>query len=77
MKKFGIVLALCLVASSTALASDYDNQTQYDFEDDLVLGDLVRPDGALVSTSRRWERVSLIKVRDHFIDRLLQSMDWL
>jgi hypothetical protein len=77
MKNFAIALALSLAVTAPAFAQGPDDYTEYDFEDDLVLGDLVRPDGELVQTARRWHSVGLIRIRDNFIDRLLASADWL
>ena len=52
-----------------------DNATVYDFEDDLVQGDLVRPDGENLVVRRRGARESLIRVREHFIPELLKSVE--
>jgi hypothetical protein len=49
--------------------------TEYDFEDDLVTGDLVRPDGELVGARRKSKVSSLIKVRKHFIPEILKSVE--
>jgi len=49
--------------------------TAYDFEDDLVQGDLVRPDGELLSVRRRGNRASLIQIREHFIPEMLKSVE--
>jgi hypothetical protein len=49
--------------------------TSYDFEDDLVQGDLVRPDGENLMVRRRGARESLIKIREHFIPELLKSVE--
>ncbi len=49
--------------------------TTYDFEDDLVTGDLVRPDGELLNVRRRGRRASLIRVREHFIPEMLKSVE--
>lgn len=73
------------VASSSALAQDAEKPaggaapaggaTAYDFDDDLVTGDLVRPDGELLSVRRRGNRASLIQVREHFIPEMLKSVE--
>ena len=49
--------------------------TEYDFEDDLVTGDLVRPDGELVGARRKSKVSSLIRVRKHFIPEMLKSVE--
>ena len=78
--------ASSLVAPLTSLAQDADapapagekgaaGATAYDFEDDLVTGDLVRPDGELLSVRRRGNRASLIQIREHFIPEMLKSVE--
>ena len=70
---FGLVLGVgSFGATSTASAQD---STTYDFEDDLVTGDLVRPDGELWSVRRRGARTSLIRVREHFVNEMLKSVE--
>ena len=49
--------------------------TTYDFEDDLVQGDLVRPDGELLNVRRRGRRSTLIQIRTHFIPEMLKSVE--
>lgn len=62
--------------SGTAVAQEDDeNTTTYDFEDDLVTGDLVRPDGELLNVRKRGRRASLIRIREHFIPELLKSVE--
>lgn len=51
------------------------SETTYDFEDDVVTGDLVRPDGELLSVRRRGARHSLIRIRENFIPELLTSVE--
>lgn len=67
------ILGLLFVVSS-ASAQD-DNATNYDFEDDLVQGDLVRPDGENLMVRRKGARQSLIRIREHFIPELLKSVE--
>jgi len=80
MKKL-IALTLCalclpvLTAVSTAHAQEGGGSTTYDFEDDLVQGDLVRPDGENLMVRRRGARESLIKIREHFVPELLKSVE--
>ncbi|HJL19196.1 MAG TPA: hypothetical protein RMH99_26260 [Sandaracinaceae bacterium LLY-WYZ-13_1] len=80
MKKLLIAVGLgtCgLVAAPTAaFAQDAGSaETTYDFEDDLVTGDLVRPDGEMLNVRRRGRRASLIRVREHFIPEMLKSVE--
>jgi hypothetical protein len=89
MKKW-MAFVLCITAASgagNALAQDQaaaapaaapaaePQATSYDFEDDLVTGDLVRPDGELLSVRRRGNRASLIQIREHFIPEMLKSVE--
>jgi hypothetical protein len=88
MKKLiGFTLFVVVLASGSAvLAQDAKKAgapaaagepaaTSYDFEDDLVTGDLVRPDGELLSVRRRGNRASLIQIREHFIPEMLKSVE--
>ncbi len=75
-KLFGISLVLgVLSVSAGAFAQDKGGETTYDFDDDLVTGDLVRPDGELLSVRRRGNRASLIQIREHFIPEMLKSVE--
>src|SRR5256885_16550403 len=51
----------------------YKSKTVYDFDDDVVEGDLVRPDGEFVDTRKAPKHSSLIKILEHFINVLLNS----
>jgi hypothetical protein len=74
-----LLLSLALVLGVGFFASSAEAQdgeaTTYDFEDDLVQGDLVRPDGELLNVRRRGRRASLIRVREHFIPEMLKSVE--
>lgn len=74
------LLLAALFASATATVAPVamaqeGETTTYDFEDDLVQGDLVRPDGELLNVRRRGRRASLIRVREHFIPEMLKSVE--
>lgn len=77
MKYFGsLALAFALLLPASAMAQDGgDDVTTYDFEDDLVSGDLVRPDGEQLRVRRRGRRASLIQIREHFIPEMLKSVE--
>jgi hypothetical protein len=70
---FGL-LWVALPVDAQAKGKD-DSATVYDFEDDLVQGDLVRPDGENLVVRRRGARESLIRIREHFIPELLKSVE--
>ena len=72
MKKLLSILAPAAGASTGGGGGD---ATTYDFEDDLVQGDLVRPDGENLMVRRKGARESLIRVREHFINELLKSVE--
>ena len=53
----------------------YKQKTVYDFDDDLVEGDLVRPDGEFVDSRKGAKHSSLIKIRENFIPEMLKSAE--
>jgi hypothetical protein len=55
--------------------TQYKAKTVYDFEDDTVEGDLQRPDGELVSASKKAEHSSLIEIRKDFIPEMLKTLE--
>ena len=69
------MLALAAVPVAAQEGGGGGDATTYDFEDDLVQGDLVRPDGENLMDRRRGARESLIKIREHFIYELLKSVE--
>ena len=64
-----------LWATAVQAQSEPASETTYDFEDDLVTGDLVRPDGEQLIVRRRGRRASLIQIREHFIPEMLKSVE--
>ena len=69
------------VVPAAAFAEDTSrpvpDATEYEFEDDLVQGATPGPDGEILQIHRRGRGPSLIRVRTHFIDRLLASVETL
>jgi hypothetical protein len=53
----------------------YKSKTVYDFDDDTVEGDLVRPDGEFVDTRKGAKHSSLIKIRENFIPEMIKSAE--
>jgi hypothetical protein len=88
MKQLIAVLVALFVAfgASTVLAQKkgaaggggdiiYKKQTKYDFDDDLVEGDLVRPDDMFVESRDKARYGSLITIRKDFIPEMLKSAE--
>jgi hypothetical protein len=84
-KLFGLLAAgiLMTVTGGSVLAQDkgaggdvqYKSKTVYDFDDDTVEGDLVRPDGEFVDTRKGAKHSSLIKIRENFIPEMIKSAE--
>lgn len=70
-----ILGAAMLVVAPVSAQDGGGDTTTYDFEDDLVTGDLVRPDGEMLNVRRRGSRSSLIRIREHFVPEMLKSVE--
>lgn len=78
MKRIGFALIVVLLGFggvAHAQQGSGDEATTYNFEDDLVTGDLVRPDGELLSVRKNLRRSSLIEIRESFIREMLKSVE--
>jgi hypothetical protein len=51
----------------------YEKKTVINFEDDTIQGDLTRPDGEYVEARKRVQHSNLIRVREEFRAKVLQS----
>lgn len=70
-----VVAALAIPAASASAQEEEGGATTYDFDDDLVSGDLVRPDGEQLVVRRRGRRGTLIRPREHFVPEMLKSVE--
>jgi len=85
-----MVLGLSLLGGSAALAQEptkgaatgadegnvkYNAKTVFDFEDDLVEGDLQAPDGVIINSVGAVKQESLIEIRRDFIPEMLKSLE--
>ena len=59
-------------ADAGALRGSDGGSTVYDFEDDNVDGELLKPEGALISSRGRSKHESMITIRPHFIPELIK-----
>ncbi len=78
-KALGLTIALSLALP--AFAQDkggagvtYKKQTEYSFEDDTIEGDLTKPDGEYVEARKKVKHSNLIKIREEFKDKVMQSV---
>jgi len=83
MKRLVLVGALAL--ASVAFAQDegkkggeenvrYSKQTTINFEDDTIEGDLTKPDGEYVEARKKVKHSNLIRIREEFKDKVMQSV---
>jgi len=70
-----LIVVISMMGSPVSAQDVPAGETTYDFEDDLVTGDLVRPDGEQLIVRRRGRRASLIQIREHFIPEMLKSVE--
>ncbi len=72
-----IISGLVALASVVAHADDPSGQdvTEYRFNDDIVEGDLRRPDETIVPSWKHGKSKSLIKARGHFVHQMLKSVE--
>jgi hypothetical protein len=79
MKK--LILAGLLLLPALALAQDdegkgvkYNKQTTINFEDDTIEGDLTKPDGEYVEARKKVKHSNLIRIREEFKAKVMQSV---
>ncbi len=72
----GLLFALPAVAQDRRGDGNvtYKKQTEYSFEDDTIEGDLTKPDGEYVEARKKVKHSNLIKVREEFKDKVMQSV---
>lgn len=80
MKRMIAVAALAFAFG--ALAEDppadknvkYSKTTTINFEDDTIEGDLTKPDGEYVEARKRVRHSNLIRIREEFKDKVMESV---
>lgn len=76
MKRVLMCLAVLSLLPTVALAAEKKREQaaqEISFEEDTITGDLTKPDGEYVEARRKIEHTSLIRVREEFKDKVLQS----
>jgi hypothetical protein len=86
----GFVMSAAMGISGAALAQNtagaakagggdenvsYKAKTVYDFETDVVEGELQSPDGELLTSVNKQKQSSLIEIRKDFIPEMLKSLE--
>ncbi|WP_426730462.1 adventurous gliding motility protein CglF [Myxococcus faecalis] len=52
----------------------YSKTTNIDFEDDTIEGDLTKPDGEYIEARDKVKHSNLIRIREDFEDKVMQSV---
>jgi hypothetical protein len=80
MRKLLIILTiaapLLAVAQEKTQAQakvEYEKKTVINFEDDTIEGDLKRPDGEYVEARQKVDHSNLIRIREDWRDKVMQS----
>jgi len=79
MKTLAALLVLLLAAPVLAQKAgngnvSYKKTTEYSFDDDTIEGDLSKPDGEYVEARKKVKHSNLIKIREEFKDKVMQSV---
>ncbi len=83
IKQLFVIAVIAL--PSIALAQDakggaqgnvrYEKTTTINFEDDTIEGDLTRPDGEYVEAIKRVKHSNLIRIREDFKEKVMESVE--
>ncbi len=77
-----LLITLTIAAPLFAAAQDksaaqakveYEKKTVINFEDDTIEGDLKRPDGEYVEARQKVDHSNLIRIREDWRDKVMQS----
>ncbi len=70
------ILAAAVPAAAQQKGGDvkYARTTEYNFEDDTIEGDLTKPDGEYVEARKKVRHSNLIRIREEFKDKVMQSV---
>jgi hypothetical protein len=52
----------------------YQKTTTYDFEGDTIEGDLMKPDGEYIDARKKVDHSNLIRIREDFREKVMQSV---
>ena len=61
--------------SAEATAAKAQKRTEFSFEEDTIEGDLSRPDGEYIEALKKVPHSNLIRIREDFWEKAMQSVD--
>jgi len=84
MRKLLVTMAVLLPLGAAAQSRDaeqpkgdakveYERKTVINFEDDTIEGDLKRPDGEYVEARQKVDHSNLIRIREDWREKVMQS----
>jgi hypothetical protein len=62
-------------SSAEASAAKASKRTEFSFEEDTIEGDLSRPDGEYIEALKKVPHSNLIRIREEYRDKVMQSVD--
>ena len=62
-------------SSAEATAAKAQKRSEFSFEEDTIEGDLSRPDGEYIEALKKVPHSNLIRIREDFWDKAMQSVD--
>jgi hypothetical protein len=62
-------------SSAESTAAKAQKRTEFSFEEDTIEGDLSRPDGEYIEALKKVPHSNLIRIREDFWEKALQSVD--
>lgn len=75
MYRMVLIAALVLTPALAQAEAKKDKGPQVvNFEDDTITGDLTKPDGEYVEARKKVNHTNLIRIREEFKDKVLQSV---
>ena len=62
-------------SSAEAAAAKAQKRSEFSFEEDTIEGDLTRPDGEYIEALKKVPHSNLIRIREEYRDKVMQSVD--
>lgn len=70
-----LLVPVGLLAQTAEGGVVYEQETSFNFEDEYIDGQVVRPDGELIAGQRHGKESSLIRIRADFIPEMVRSVE--